>query len=326
MKRVKIAAPHELTVIEDDTPQPQAGEVLLAIRTIGICGSDLHVYEGQHPFVTYPVLPGHEVCGDIIAVGAGVDPTLIGKKAVIEPSLPAGKLPHFGEGRYNISSDLRVMGFQAPGAMAEQFAVPLNRIHLLPEGFSDDLGASVEPTAVAVHAVRLVSGIAGLRIGVIGAGAIGLLTAQVAKTYGAAQVTIADLDPARLDVAMTLGLTATPQLQAGEYDVVFECVGVQASIRSALLACTKGARVVVMGVFGKDASIPMGIIQDWELQLMGSLMYTGDDYREAIRLLGESLVRVDCIITHRYPLAQAEAAFHKALERGQAIKVLLETI
>ncbi|MCI0348443.1 MAG: alcohol dehydrogenase catalytic domain-containing protein [Acidobacteriales bacterium] len=126
MKRVIIHAPHQLALIDDDTPQPQSGEVLLAVKAVGICGSDLHVFEGQHPFVSYPVLPGHEVSGEIIAVGAGVDAALIGQKGVIEPSLPQGALPRFEPGRYNIVGNLKVMGFQAPGAMSEYFALPLD--------------------------------------------------------------------------------------------------------------------------------------------------------------------------------------------------------
>jgi len=253
MKRVIIREPHRLEVIDDDKPEPSVGEVLLAIKTIGICGSDLHVFEGHHPFVSYPVLPGHEVSGEVIGLGAGVDQTLLGKKVVIEPSLPAGTRPRFEPGRYNIASDLKVMGFQSPGAMSEYFAVPVDRIHVLPENFSHDLGATVEPTAVAVHGVRLAGNVAGLRVGVIGAGTIGLLVAQVARAYGAASVTLAELDISRHATAVQMADVVTTALPEGSCDVVFECVGAEATIRAAIYACRKGATVTVMGVFGKDA-------------------------------------------------------------------------
>ncbi len=324
MKRVIIRQPHQLDLIHVDKPETQHGEVLLKVKVVGICGSDLHVLEGHHPFVTYPVLPGHEVSGEIIAVGEGVDPALIGKKAVIEPSLPGAGRPRFEPGRYNIATELKVMGFQAPGAMAEYFAVPLRQLHLIPDDFSHELGASVEPTAVAVHGVRLAGSIAGLKVGVIGAGTIGLLVAQVCKTYGAESVTVAEFDEARQQIAAALGVNATKKLEENAYDVVFECVGLEATIRSAIFACTKGAAVIVMGVFGKDVSIPVGLIQDWELRLIGSLMYIGDDYREAIRLLAAEKVRVDTLITHRFPLEHANEAFDTALKRGAVLKVLLE--
>ncbi len=325
MKRVIIHEPHKLEVFEAEVPQPAADEVLLDVKTIGICGSDLHTFEGQHPFVSYPVLPGHEVSGEIVAVGANVDAGLVGKKAVIEPSIPDGSRPKFEPGRYNIAGGLRVMGFQAPGAMAEQFAVALDRVHILPDDFSHDLGASVEPLAVSVHAIRLAGNVAGLDVAVIGAGTIGLLTAQVARAYGAASVTIADLDPARREVAAGLGLTAVEALAEVSYDVVAECVGVEASLRASIYACRKGATLLVLGVFGNDVNIPAGLIQDWELRILGSLMYVGDDYREAIRLLASGAVRTDTMITHRFALEAANEAFDKALQRGDVLKVLLTT-
>lgn len=323
MKRVNIPEAHELEVVDVENPTAGAGEVLLAIKTIGICGSDLHVFEGQHPFVSYPVLPGHEVSGEIIAVGAGVDSGLIGKKAVIEPSIPDGERPRFEPGRYNIATELRVMGFQAPGAMSEYFAVPYDRIHLVPDDFTHEQGASVEPTAVAVHGVRLAGNVAGLDVAVIGAGTIGLLVAQVAKAYGAASVTIADLDADRRAIAEQIGLASVERLPEQSFDVVAECVGVAATLKAAIYASRKGATVLVLGVFGADVAIPAGLIQDWELRLLGSLMYVGDDYREAICLLHSGAVGTEHLITHRFPLADAIQAFDAALQRGKTLKVIL---
>lgn len=323
MKRVIIPEPHQLDLVDVAMPEPQPSEVLLAVKSIGICGSDLHVFEGQHPFVSYPVLPGHEISGEIIAVGTNLDESIIGRKAVIEPSIPVGKRPRFQPGRYNIASELKVMGFQAPGAMSEYFAVPFDRIHLVSDDFSYELGATVEPTAVAVHAVRLAGQVAGLKVGVIGAGTIGLLTAQVARAYNAASVTIAEFDENRCSIASSMGFHTVRELDEQQFDLVFECVGVESSMRSAIHACNKGATIIVMGVFGKDISIPIGLIQDWELRVLGSLMYVGDDYSEAVRLLSQQQVTVDKLITHRFPLHQAAKAFDTALQRGNVLKVLL---
>ncbi|MEL6407196.1 MAG: alcohol dehydrogenase catalytic domain-containing protein [Chloroflexota bacterium] len=323
MKRVNIPEPHTLKLVEIDPPQVAPDEVLLSVKAIGICGSDLHTYEGLHPFVSYPVLPGHEVSGEIIKVGANVDESLLGRKAVIEPSIADGKRPKFEPGRYNIASNLRVMGFQTPGAMSELFALPQDRIHLLPDDFSHQQGAFVEPAAVAVHGVRLAGNIAGLDVAVIGAGTIGLLVAQVAQAYGAASVTIADLAPERRAIAEGLGLHAVESLAEQSFDVVAECVGVQATLQSAIYASRKGATVLVLGVFGSDVAIPAGLIQDWELRLLGSLMYVGDDYREAIRLLAKGDIQIDSLITHQFPLSDVQEAFDTALQRGSALKVLL---
>ena len=155
--------------------------------------------------------------------------------------------------------------------MAEYFAVPFERIHLIPERFSHEQGAMVEPTAVAVHAVRLAGNVAGMDVAVIGAGTIGLLVAQVAQAYGAMSVTVADLDPNRRAVVESLGMLAVERLSPNSFDVVAECVGASLTLASAIHACRKGATVLVVGVFGSDVMIPAGLIQDWELRLLGRL-------------------------------------------------------
>lgn len=326
MKRVIIREPHNIEVFEDTLGEVQPGEAAIDIQAIGICGSDLHTAEGLHPFVpSYPVLPGHEVAGVVRAVGSPSDEGLVGKHVALEPSLfdtPRGP-GRWQEGRYNISGDLRVMGFQTPGAMAEQFIAPIHRLHVLPDDFSVDLGAFVEPTAVAVHAVRLPGSVSGMDVGVVGAGTIGLLVAQVARAYGAASVCIADIAESRQGIARELGFDAVAELPQNSMDVVFECVGVEAALRSSMLACRKGSTVVITGVFGSDTTLPISLVQDWELRLLGTLMYVGDDYKEAIRLLHAGHVQVDKIITHRYPLADAVEAFEVALKRGDVLKVML---
>ena len=324
MKRAIIREPHVLDIMEESIPSPKSQEVLLAVKTVGICGSDLHVFEGRHPFVEYPVLPGHEISGEIVDVGEALDSTLIGKKAVIEPSIPRGKLPRFEPGRYNISNELRVMGFQAPGAMTEYFAAPLDNIHVLPDDFSYVLGAMVEPTAVAVHGVRLAGTVAGMDVAVVGAGTIGLLVAQVARAYGAARIHVMDSNESRRNIATFMGFDTVTSLEDNAYEVVFECVGNGVALTSAIQSTRKGGTVIILGVFGDEVKISAGLIQDWELKLQGSLMYVSDDYSEAIRLLGSQHVRIDKMITHRYPLVEVHNAFAKALERGDVLKVVLE--
>ncbi|MDZ4699902.1 MAG: alcohol dehydrogenase catalytic domain-containing protein [Rhodothermales bacterium] len=321
MIRALIPEPHHIEIVHQDLPVPGPGEALLRIRTVGICGSDLHTFEGKHPYVSYPVWPGHEVCAEVVSAG---DAALVGRRVVIEPSLPGQGRPRFEPGRYNIATELAVMGFQAPGAMAEYFTCPTDRLHHLPNGFSDEMGALVEPAAVAVHGVRRAGHVAGLDAAVVGGGTIGILTAMVATAYGAAQVHLIEPDTERLEQATRMGLTALPSSERQRYDIVFECVGVEPALRSALLACRKGATLVVLGVFGAEASVPFGFVQDWELDIKGSLMYTGDDFREAIRLLAAGQLKIDRLVTHRFPLVEVERAFATALQRGPVLKVLLD--
>jgi L-iditol 2-dehydrogenase len=321
--RTLISNPHQVTWVEAPEPVLNPGEVLLKPLAVGICGSDIHVFEGEHPFVSYPVYPGHEVAARVVALGSGVDASWKGALVALEPSITCGRCEACRSGHYNICENLKVMGFQAPGAMAEHFVTPTQYLHRLPETLEPELGAMIEPLAVATHALALTS-VQGCKVGVLGAGTIGLLVAQVAKAYGAASVEIVDLLEPRRKVAEGLGLQAKAPDQA-KYDVIFECVGSEKALEAAIQGIHKGGNIIVLGVYGKPVSITAGLIQDWEIGLKGSLMYTYRDYQEAIRLLAGGQVQGKPLITHRFVLSEVETAFHAALEREKALKVMLLT-
>ena len=304
-----------------DPEEPGPGEVLLKPLSVGICGSDVHVYEGHHPFVRYPVYPGHEVVGRVVAVGSGVEASWLGALAVLEPSLFCGRCRPCRLGRYNVCENLRVMGFQAPGALGEVFRVAVNRLHRFPKGPPPELGALVEPLAVAVHGLRMVE-VRGLDVGVFGGGTIGLLAAQVARAYGAARVEVVEPMAFRRNLAQNLGLEAVAQ-PSGPYQVAVEAVGAEGSLEGALHSLRKGGEIVVLGVFGGPVRFAAHLVQDWELVVRGSLMYTFQDFQEAIRLLTQAQVEVAPLVTHRFPLSRVEDAFRKALDREGALKVLV---
>jgi len=323
VRQVVIPQAGTVDVTEVEAPRPAADEALVRVEAVGICGSDIHTFQGEHPFVSYPVWPGHELVGTVESVGEGVDLALLGMRVALEPSLPCGRCPRCLEGRYNICENLAVLGFQAPGGMAERFAVRADRLHPLPDNLPLEAAALVEPMAVAVHAARLPGSLAARSVGVLGGGAIGLLSGVAARAYGAARVQLADPLAERREVAEALGLQAVEALAPGSCDVVFECVGNEAALRAAVEACVKGATVVVAGVFGADARVQAGLVQDRELRLQGSLMYLSSDVRDAIRLLAEGRVDAARLITHRFGLAEAPRAFQVAAGRGQALKVLV---
>jgi L-iditol 2-dehydrogenase len=323
VQQVVIPKPGEVSVTEAEPRRPAPDEAALRVEAIGICGSDIHTFNGEHPFVSYPVWPGHELVGMVEAVGEGVDLALVGTRVALEPSLPCGRCRPCCEGRYNICENLEVLGFQAPGGMAERFTVRADRLHPLPDSLELDTAALVEPMAVAVHAARLPGALAASSVGVVGGGTIGLLTGAAALAYGAARVVVADPLPERRAVAEALGLTAVDALEPGSCDVVFECVGSEGALRAGIDACMKGATVIVAGVFGADARVQAGLVQDRELRLQGSLMYVSSDVRDAIRLLAEGRVAASRLVTHRFRLAEAERAFAVAAARGGALKVLL---
>lgn len=334
MRQAVIPTPHQVTTVDVDPPPLAPGEARVAIRACGICGSDLHTFEGRHPFVSYPVYPGHELGGVVVEAGPGVSPTWVGRAVTIEPSLVCGTCENCRAGRYNICDALRVMGFQAPGGMAESFAVPADRLVELPPRLTAEQGAGLEPLAVAIHAARLPASLAGRDVLVLGGGTIGLLTGQVARVYGARRILVVDLLPMRCALAQQLGLDALradTDLESGVRrafqgrppDVAFECVGAEATLRHAISLVRKGGEIIVVGVFGREVLVPAALVQDRELHLRGSLMYTRTDFQEAARLAEEGRVQVDPLVTHRIPLADVRTAFELAGHREETLKVLL---
>lgn len=324
VRRVAIDAPHELRVERADLPEvPAAGAARVRTTAVGICGSDLHVLAGHHPFVGYPVLPGHEVVGVVEAVGSGVEDVWLGRRVVLEPGLACGTCATCRRGDVHLCLSLRVMGFQAPGGMADAFDAPVDRLHALPEGVSDERGVLVEPLAVATHAVRLVGDVDGQDVLVAGAGTIGLVCALVARGDGAL-VRMVERDEARRRIAADrFGFDVAERAAEDTCDVAFECVGAEAALRDCVMAVRKGGTVVVVGVHGRDAAVQVGWIQDRELRLQGSLMYQRRDVERAIALLEDGTIDLDGVIGARLPLADAAEAFATAARGGSVLKVIV---
>jgi L-iditol 2-dehydrogenase len=337
VKQVELHAPEDVRLIESPRPVPGPDEVLVAVARVGICGSDLHAYHGRHPFIQLPVVPGHEFSGTVVEVGAEVCDYAPGQRVTVEPSLVCGVCYNCTHGRYNICEELRVIGCQSPGAMAEYLAVPATKVLPLPDPVTWDQAAMAEPLAVAVHAIRVARLPPKARVLILGAGTIGLLALQVAKTMGADRVMITDLLQERLDLALQLGADkavnpgmtdlATALEEAfgpRRADVIIECAGVAATARDAIRVARKGTRIVVAGVFEQEVPVNLGLVQDRELELVGTLMYVDDDFSIALELLQDGRVKVEPLITQRFPLDRAAEAFATADNREGSLKILIE--
>ena len=298
-----------------DVPMPEAGpgQVLVRIMRIGICGSDVHVYHGKHPYTSYPVVQGHEVSGVIEAVGDGVVGLRPGDKVTIQPQVACGECYPCRHGDYHICDNLRVMGFQTTGMASEYFAVDAKKVLRLPDDMSFDEGAMGEPLAVAVHALKRGGDIAGKKVMVLGAGPIGNLVAQAAKGMGAQSVLITDVSDYRLGVASEcgidycvnplvsdLGQEIRHRLGNDRADLILECVGINPTMEQAISYARKGTNIVVVGVFGDKATIDIGLVQDRELRLIGTLMYQERDYKKAIELINDKKVNLKPLITDHF--------------------------
>jgi L-iditol 2-dehydrogenase len=338
MKQAVMTAPGVIEQRQVAQPVPGPGEVLVHIRRIGVCGSDIHVYHGLHPYTHYPVVQGHEVSGTVAALGAGVSGFAEGEAVVFMPQVTCGQCYPCRHGMYHICDQLKVMGFQTNGAAQEFFPVPAEMVLKLPAALSLDQAAMIEPLSVAVHALRRGGPIAGKKVVVLGGGTIGNLVAQTARAMGAAGGLLTDISPYKLDMARAVGLPLVINSQQQELgaailaafgpdqaDLILECVGVQPTISQAVACARKGSTIVVVGVFGQKPAVDLGLVQDRELSLVGTLMYQKSDYEQAITLAAQGLVHLDPLITHRFPFEEYLAAYHTIeAAQGEYMKVMIE--
>ncbi|MEG1891395.1 MAG: alcohol dehydrogenase catalytic domain-containing protein [Clostridia bacterium] len=333
-----MTAPGQIEFHELPTPQPTLGQVLVRMRVIGICGSDIHVYHGKHPFTSYPVTQGHEVSGEVAALGEGVTGLVVGQRVTIEPQVVCGECYPCRHGKYNLCESLKVMGFQTTGAASEYFAVDAAKVTPLPDAMSFEQGAMIEPLAVAVHAVRQAGEMRGLKVAVIGAGPIGNLVAQAAKSLGAQSVLVTDVSDYRLTLAKRCGADAVynaRQTNLGEAmlnafgpdkaDVIYDCAGNDISIGQAIQYARKGSMILLVAVFAGMAKVDLAVLNDHELDLNTTMMYRHQDYVDAIALVSEGKVQLDPLISSRFPLREYKKAYEYIDDhRETTMKVLVD--
>ena len=188
-----MTAPGVIEFRDIPVPSIKDNEVLVRIKRIGVCGSDIHVYHGKHPFTKYPVTQGHEVSGQIAGIGKDVHSLKVGQKVTIEPQVVCGECYPCRHGKYNLCESLKVMGFQTTGCASEYFAVPEEKVTPLPDVMTYDQGAMIEPLAVTVHAARRFPELEGANVAILGSGPIGILLMQSCKALGCRSVLITDI-------------------------------------------------------------------------------------------------------------------------------------
>lgn len=339
MLQAVMTSPGEIIFNEIPVPALKPGEVLIKIMRIGICGSDIHVYHGKHPYTSYPVVQGHEVSGEVAGIHEGVTRFRIGDRVTVQPQVVCGQCYPCTHESYHICDDLKVMGFQTTGMASEYFAVNADKVLRLPGHLSFDEGAMVEPLAVAVHALgRSGRELAGKKILVLGAGTIGNLVAQAAKGLGAEAVMITDLSEFRLAKAgecgidycvntgkQALGEALTGSFGAFKADLILECVGVNATISQAIENARKGSDIIVVGVFADKATVDMGLVQDREIRLIGTLMYKEEDYVKAIELISNGKIKLKPLITDHFKFGDYLKAYRQIeIKKDRVMKVMID--
>jgi len=337
MKVAVTVMPGKIEFAEREVPRISATQVLLKMKYVGICGSDIHIYQGRHPFVgpeCYPLVQGHEGVAVVEQVGGGVEGFLPGDVVTIMPQLVCGRCDMCLSGNPHVCETLKVIGCQTDGLFAEKYAVDQSMLIKLPPSMDMKKAAMIEPLAVAVGAVRKLGSLAGKKVLVFGAGVIGNLCAQVARACGAEEVKIVDLDETRLRTAVDrCGVDKSEAMSKiqdkkeafGDADFILECIGNESTLADAIRYAKKKAKILVVGVFGKDATLPMALVQDRELTLQGSLMYEREDYVGAINFIDRKAVALDPLIYKTIPFAQYDTAYKLIADnKGLALKVLVE--
>ena len=318
-------------------PEPAPGEALIKIMKIGVCGSDIHVYHGEHPFTSYPITQGHEVSGLVEKLGEGVTGLTVGQKVTIQPQVVCGECYPCRHGKYNLCEKLKVMGFQTTGVASHYFAVDAKKVTPLPEGMGLDEGAMIEPLAVAVHAVRRAGDVTGQDICVLGAGPIGILVAQAAKGMGARRVMVTDVSSLRLDKAKECGADFcinTKEKDFGEAltecfgpdkaDVIYDCAGNNITMGQAIAHARKGSTIILVAVFAGMATVDLAVLNDHELDLNTSMMYRTEDYDTAIELVNQGKVQLTPLISKHFAFKDYLEAYKYIDEnRESTMKVII---
>ena len=313
-----------------DIPSPGKDEVLIKVRRIGLCGSDAAIYYGKHPYVSYPLVMGHEFAGEIAVLGEGVKSLAIGQRVAVIPHLVCGKCSQCKAETFNFCEQLRCTGAEADGAHCEFKVMPAVMAIPIPDNLSFDDAAMIEPACVAYHGAKRGEIKKDDTVLIVGAGPIGIFAMQSVKVLGASRVYVADIDEKRLELAKFLGadgvINASQEkitdglirLIGGpkEVNVFFDCVGQKGEIlEEIILMAKRGSRVVMVGVLQMDYNIPhLPDFVQHELRLSGTTMYVPQDYRDMIKYLSDGRISAKGMITHHFPLAEIIKVFRKFIE------------
>jgi L-iditol 2-dehydrogenase len=342
MKALVLREYTKLVYEEFEDPKPQPDEVIVEVKACGICGSDVHGYDGSTGRRLPPVIMGHEAAGVIVERGAGAGSWAVGDPVTFDSTIWCGECWHCRRGEINLCDRRRVLGvscdeYRRHGAFARYVAIPSRILCRIPEGVGFDRAALTEPLAVSFHAVSLARPLVGESAVVVGAGMIGLLIIQVLKAAGVSPLIAADVDAGKLGRARDCGADdaldpASPRFlqdvrerTAGRgSDLAFEAVGVSAALGSALTCVRKGGRVVLVGNVAPRVDLALQVAVTRQVAMLGSCASQGE-YAACLDLIASGKVKVDSLISARAPLSEGASWFERLYRREPGLmKVVLQ--
>ena len=341
MKSLLLSAYNQLAIADTPTPSVGPAEVLVRVEACGICGSDVHGYDGSSGRRIPPIIMGHEAAGTVAGFGAEVTEFSEGDRITFDSTVFCGQCEYCANGEINLCERRQVIGvscgdYRRNGAFAEYVVVPRHIIHHLPDTISFPEAAMLEAVSVALHAVNISPLSGGETALVIGAGMIGLLTLQAARVAGCSRVLIADVDETRLALAKTVGaddvlhasgkdlVEQVLRLTEGDgVDIVFEAVGSAETVSAAVDCTRKGGTVTLIGNIAKEATIPLQKVVTRQIRLQGSCASAGE-YPQAIDLLANGKIKVGPLITAIASLEEGPQWFQRLHAREpNLMKVIL---
>ena len=327
MKAVVIEKPNQMTVSRIEDPTPASGEAVIKVEACGICGTDIHVLHGEFAPTHYPIVPGHEFCGEVVAVAPDVRNVKTGDFVAVDPSLFCGKCRQCRLGRFNLCENWNAIGVgSANGACAEFVAVPSANAFRLPPDMPRNWGALVEPLSCAVHGLDQVDLQVAEDYLIYGAGTMGLLLAQLAKDSGAGRVEMVERNPQRHALAKRLAadrvaVSADELDRPQGWDVVIDATGVVPAIEDGLRRVARGGTFLMFGVANADATAtfsPFRVYND-EIKIIGSMAVL-HSFERALTLLAKGVIDCESMITNRFPLDKYQGAIDTFLS-GSGLKV-----
>lgn len=327
-----------VSIKEFEVPNLKSQEVLIRVKMAGICGSDIHTYKGLHSFRKPPVVIGHEVSGNIEAIGEGVTEFNIGDKVTVVPQSGCGNCEYCQRKLENYCITRGAPGIgDWLGTTAEYCVVPASAILKLPDSMDHKIGVLTEPLAVGFHAVKKAEIKATDRIIIIGAGPIGLLTLAAAIEQGAKEILITDVLQYPLEVANELGAAESLNISQssdwkeeaikkmdGHFDKVLVTAGVSNILNDSIQLAKKGGKIVTVAMFHDEQKIDIVNLQGTEKEIIGCMTYNRSDFDDAIKALTDLNIPMDKIISHVLPYEEASKGFRIVDKKEEnSIKVLL---
>ena len=338
MQAFRLTEARNVEACRTERPSAAAGEVVVSVKRVGICGSDIEYFRhfkcgafvARRPFVL-----GHEFAGTVVECGADAAAVAVGDRVTVDPSMPCLRCDYCSSGRYNLCRAMRFLGSASvdphiDGGMREFVSVAARNCYRLPDSLQWGEAAMLEPLSIALHACSRAGSVVGKRALISGGGTIGLLVLLTLRALGAAEVVVSDPIAERRSLAASLGAGATidpnatgdAETQHAEYQLIFEASGAPQAVQSAIARAARGGTVVCIGTVLQQVLLPVNLIMVRELNVLGSFR-TLHQFGPGLQLLADRRIDVRPLVTHVFPVAEVNEAF-RATESGEAVKVQLE--